>query len=248
VANDRSLDRDEGSLIEQCRQKLAGHYTILAAIIGGSSATNPETALDLDIAFIVREDVLDRAHLKLSGTSVDLFVCGNVRLRREMEQGLHPHLMWLFLVGRHVYGDPSISANLIRVAQTVAGRPAPPLSDGAKFAYRSRPHNLLKKFQSLKRDDNTTAGLIVSALVQASVDGFFALNGLWGHMGIREVANAISRQNPIGAAALSTVVEAPLAALREEPELLERMVAHLIGDEPKEEETWIVQTPASRPR
>lgn len=245
MANDRFLERDEGALIEQCRQKLAGQYTILAVLVGGSAATSPASALDLDIVFIVCEDVLDRAHLRLSGTPVDIFVCGKARVRREMEKGIQPHLMRLLLVGRHVYGDPMISRDLIRLAQAVASRSAPPLSNGARFLYRSRPHNLLKKFRSLKGEDNATAGLVVCMLVQASVEGFFALNGLW-QIGIREVVKCIGKHNPVAAAALAAVVEAPLGTLRERSEILESMVQHLIGDEPEDEETWIVQSPPSR--
>ena len=55
-------------------------------MVGGSAATNPATALDL--VFIVAEDVLDRAHLRVSGASVDLFVCGKARVHREIEQVL----------------------------------------------------------------------------------------------------------------------------------------------------------------
>lgn len=236
---------DEGLLVEQCREKLAERYTILAAIVGGSAATHPEAALDLDIVFIVCEEVLDRAHLRLSGTSVDLFVCGEERLRREMEKGIHPHLMRLLLVGRHVYGELLISRVLVRLAQTVAVRPAPPLSNGARFLYRSRPHNLLRKFRSLRNDDDATAGLVVCGLVQSAVDGFFALNGLW-QTGIREVVKGVSEHDPGAAAALAAVMQTPLSALREKPELLETMVRHLIGDEPEDDETWIVQTPLSK--
>ena len=82
----------------------------------------------------------------------------------------------------------------------------------------------------------------MSALVQASVEAFFALNRLWV-CGIRQAAATICARNPAAADALARVTEADLSTPCERPELLDEMVRRLVGPEHMEEETWIVRQP-----
>ena len=236
---------NERQLIDGCLEYLHGRYTIVSAIVAGSAASSePGKALDLDLCVVVKQGVLDRGRLSVSGEPVDLFVCGEERVRTELLTGLQHHLKILFAGGRHVYGVEATSDDLIALARAAVSRPAPAPLPGAAFAYRSKPHGLLKKFHDVRNDDPGTAGFIVSALVQASVDAFFALNRLWVG-GVRQTVGTIRARDSQAAAALERVTRADLSTLCEYPELLDDMVRRLVGEESLEEVTWIVRAPGA---
>jgi hypothetical protein len=230
----------ERELLAACLDRLHGRYRTIAVMVVGSAARHPDKALDLDLCAIVQEDVLDRARMRLLGTSVDLFVCGAERVAKELRRGLHQHLNAMFATGRHAYGEPSVSDELIAIARDTITGPAPAPSVSAMFAHRSKPFNLLRKFYDVRRDDPETAGLIVSVLVQASVDAYFALNRFWSGS-IRQTVETIRERNPGAAEALQRVTEADLSTLCELPDLLDEMVLRLVGREQVEEETWITE-------
>jgi hypothetical protein len=235
---------NERQLIDGCLEYLHGRYTIVSAIVAGSAASESGKALDLDLCVVVKQGVLDRGRFSVSGDPVDLFVCGEERVRAELHTGLQHHLKSLFAGGRHVYGVKATSDDLIAIARAAVCRPAPAPLPGAAFAYRSKPHGLLKKFHDVRNDDPGTAGFIVSALVQASVDAFFALNRVWVG-GVRQTVGTIRARDSQAAAALERVTSADLSTLCEYPELLDDMVRRLVGDEAIEDVTWIVRSPGA---
>ena len=230
----------EDALVVASIDKLRGRYAPLAGIVSGSAAYRPHEALDFDFCIIVEDDVCDRVAIRIDEVSVDLFVCGATRVKREIEQGHQPHLLRLFAEGRHVFGDPSISNHLIAVALDVLAGDARALSPAAAFTIRGRPHNLLRKFASLRFTDRSTAALTAVKLIQDCVEAFFALRQIWPD-GIRQTLSAIRDRDSASGNALERALNADLTALTSDMTILEDLVRTMVGDDNAVDEMWIVQ-------
>lgn len=230
---------DISRVTQVCLERLAGRYTIMSLMLGGSAATHPDRALDADVCAVVREDVMDRARFSVAAIPVDLFICGVNRLETDFKKGgLHHHLVRLFATGKQLYGDKPTTDALQSQARIALRSPAPAPSKQSAFAHRSRPFNLLRKFRNVCKDDPATAGLIAAELVHSSVEAYFALNHIWT-IGIRERMAVIAAHNPQASDVLQRVMESPLETLRRQPELLEAMVRLLVGDELGSQDIWL---------
>lgn len=228
---------DIAAITSECVQRLGSECRVVAVLIGGSAAFDPEHALDLDLCVFVHDPVMRQARMYIDSTAVDLFVCGIERTRRALKEGLEPHLLSILATGKHMSGEQGASANLQTFARAVIARPAPEPSPMLAFSLREGSHALLKKFEDVRKRDRATAGLIVATLTRRSVDAYFALNCI-RTTGIRHTMKALFARNPAGAAALQRVLDTPLADLCEDPEPLRNMVETLVGRQ-RTSDVWI---------
>ena len=58
---------NERELVDGCVVHLRGRYSVVSAIVVGSAASDPGKALDLDLCVVVKEEILDRARIRVCG-------------------------------------------------------------------------------------------------------------------------------------------------------------------------------------
>ena len=194
-----------------------------------------ETVNHIELALVTSNDLLTRARLRYGALIIDLIVGDVASLSYALKKGTLTRYSARFSATEHLFGDSTITNGLREIARSVNA--SPPLDEATIFRVQCQPFDLLRKLESAAVNSPHRFSLALSALIQSSVDAFFARHRLQPES--NDVIDAIAAHSSSASAALERVLE---IGSRSDPEALaaiREMVTALAGAESDEKEIWM---------
>lgn len=213
-------------LAQECRKRLANKHEIVC-VLGGTHTPSRQSDY---VCVVVKEDGFGRARWRVADRIVDAVIASSNRFALEFERSTGYFLAALFTSARVLDGDKGVASSLQASAANGSQRPAPRPSPAEIFRFRCQPYDLLRMFRSCPPGDAAAASLVVGALVQAAIEGYFLLHRI-RRPEIVETLSVISSARPDIGSALRRVLVSSVQALQAEPKILDELVTLVFGNE-----------------
>ena len=160
--------------------------------------------------------------------TADLHVGNLSKLRLDLRKGESHEATRLYGSAGFVHGDDGVARELIDTARDRLLNVPATLSGTSLFKARTDSFDLLSSYLSLQSRKSVGGGVVLSKLISSSIDAFIARNKIW-QPNVGLIHLVIRERDPECADILESVLNSSVEQLRDQPELIVKLVHSLAG-------------------